>query len=68
MPKKIRELKAMLKKAGFQWRPGKGDHTVWTHHKRPGKKVTLAGNDGDDAKKYLEKEVHQAIREAEGQS
>ena len=65
MPKKIRELKAMLKKAGFRWRPGKGSHTVWTHLKFRGKKVTIAGNDGDDAKKYLEKEVESAIREVE---
>jgi predicted RNA binding protein YcfA (HicA-like mRNA interferase family) len=31
MPKKIRELKAMLRKAGFRWRPGKGSHTIWEH-------------------------------------
>jgi len=64
MAKKIRQLKAMLKKAGFKWRPGKGSHTVWSHHKLPGKNVTLAGNDGDDAKKYMEKDVEDAIREA----
>jgi hypothetical protein len=27
VPKKIRELKAMLRKAGFSSRPGKGSHT-----------------------------------------
>ncbi|WP_322743355.1 type II toxin-antitoxin system HicA family toxin [Sphaerospermopsis aphanizomenoides] len=31
MPNKIRELKKMLKKAGFIERPGKGSHTNWTH-------------------------------------
>jgi predicted RNA binding protein YcfA (HicA-like mRNA interferase family) len=67
MPKKIRELKAMLKKAGFSWRPGKGSHTVWRHLKLPNKRVTLAGNDGDDAKKYMENDVQEAIREVEQQ-
>jgi len=28
---KIRELKAILLKAGFTYRPGKGSHTVWSH-------------------------------------
>jgi predicted RNA binding protein YcfA (HicA-like mRNA interferase family) len=65
MPKKIRELKAMLKKAGFRWRPAKGNHTVWTHHNWPGRKITISGNDGNDAKKYLEKDVFDAIREVE---
>jgi predicted RNA binding protein YcfA (HicA-like mRNA interferase family) len=31
MPKKVRELKAMLRKAGFFVKPGKGSHTVWGH-------------------------------------
>ncbi len=65
MPKKIRELKAMLKKAGFQLRPGKGNHSVWTHALLPGQKITISGNDGDDAKKYLEKDVTAAIKDLE---
>jgi predicted RNA binding protein YcfA (HicA-like mRNA interferase family) len=68
MPKKIRQLKAILKKAGFHWRPGKGSHTVWRHDKLPGKRVTVSGNDGDDAKKYQERDVEEAIREVEKQS
>jgi predicted RNA binding protein YcfA (HicA-like mRNA interferase family) len=67
MPKKIRQLKAMLRRAGFTRRPGKGSHTVWTHPRTPGKSVTVAGQDGDDAKPYLEKEVRDVIREVEGQ-
>jgi predicted RNA binding protein YcfA (HicA-like mRNA interferase family) len=67
MPKKIRELKAMLKKAGFHYRPAKGGHSVWTHFKRPGKKITLAGNDGKDAPRYMKKDVETAIREMEDQ-
>jgi predicted RNA binding protein YcfA (HicA-like mRNA interferase family) len=65
MPKKVRELKAMLRKAGFSYRPGKGSHSVWSHLKLPGKSVTVSGNDGDDAPGYLEKQVKRAIREAE---
>ena len=49
MPRKVRELKALLRKAGFVGRSGKGDHTVWTHPKAK-KSVVLSGNDGDDAR------------------
>jgi predicted RNA binding protein YcfA (HicA-like mRNA interferase family) len=64
VPKKIRELKRMLKKAGFLSRPGKGSHTHWWHARRP-KPFTVSGKDGSDAKPYQEREVEQAIREAE---
>jgi len=50
MPKKIRELKKMLKKADFQEVKGKGSHTNWIHPKYPGK-VTLSGKDGDIKRK-----------------
>ena len=68
MPKKVRELKAMLSKAGFTGRPGKGNHSVWTHPKLSNRSVTVAGNDGDDAKRYLERQVEAAIRDAESKS
>jgi predicted RNA binding protein YcfA (HicA-like mRNA interferase family) len=61
MPKKVRQLKAMLKKAGFRWRPGRGSHTVWDHPSYPEISVTVSGNDGDDAHRYQEKEVNEAI-------
>ncbi len=60
MPKKIRELKQMLRKSGFAERPGKGSHTNWTHPDYGGR-VTIAGKNGSDAKRYLENEVKQAI-------
>ena len=60
MPKKIRELKQMLRKSGFDERPGKGSHTNWTHPNYAGR-VTIAGKDGSDAKRYLEQEVKKAI-------
>ena len=61
MPPKIRELKAMLLKAGLRLLPtGKGSHRQYGHPSliRP---VTISGHDGDDAKRYQEQEVHQAI-------
>ena len=60
MPKKIRELKAMLRKADFSSRPGKGSHVVWRHPSLSDK-LTLAGNDGDDAQRYQEKRVQQIL-------
>ncbi len=54
MPKKIRELKSMLLKAGFTYRPAKGSHTIWEHPTIPNK-ITLCGKDSDDAPRYLEK-------------
>ena len=72
MPRKIRQLKADLRRAGFAMRPGKGSHTVWEHPLVPDD-LTLAGHDGDDAKPYQEKDVrtfvqaaHQAEENQEG--
>jgi predicted RNA binding protein YcfA (HicA-like mRNA interferase family) len=60
MPKKIRELKAMLSKAGFRWRPGKGSHTIWEHPLAE-KSVTLSGQDGSDARRYHEVQVNEQL-------
>ena len=60
MPKKIRELKAMLSKAGFRWRPGKGSHTIW-EHPLADKAITLAGKDGRDAQRYQERQVAEQL-------
>ena len=64
MPKKIRELKQMLRQAGFSEFPGKGSHTNWIHPLYAGK-ITVSGNDGADAKRYQEKEIQQAIEAVE---
>ncbi len=56
VPKKIRELKRLMLKAGFTYEPGKGSHTKWSHVLLSGK-VTLSGKDGDDAKPYQERDV-----------
>ncbi|KAI9130435.1 type II toxin-antitoxin system HicA family toxin [Acaryochloris sp. CCMEE 5410] len=60
MPKKIRELKSMLRKAGFSEQPAKGSHTKWLHPLYPGR-ITLSGKDGQDAKPYQEKEIAKAL-------
>jgi hypothetical protein len=60
MPKKIRELKAELRRAGFRWRPGKGSHTVW-EHPLADKAIALSGADGQDARRYQQNEVEEQI-------
>ena len=69
MPKKIRELKAMLRKAGFSSRPGKGSHTFRVHPALTDR-ITISGADGDDAQRYQEAEVRnilRKLREAQGE-
>lgn len=63
MPKKIRELKKMVAKAGFEFLRdrGKGSHTMWRHLLLPDPLV-IPGKDGDDAPRYLEKEVKDALK------
>ena len=63
MPRKIRELIADLKAAGFENRGGKGSHRNFVHPK-VSKPVTISGNPGDDAKKYQEQAVLKAIEES----
>ncbi|NET01019.1 MAG: type II toxin-antitoxin system HicA family toxin [Sphaerospermopsis sp. SIO1G2] len=67
MPKKIRELKQILKQAGFTEIPGKGSHTNWIHLLYNGK-ITISGKDSADAKKYQEKEIKQAIQQIESKT
>jgi predicted RNA binding protein YcfA (HicA-like mRNA interferase family) len=63
MPKKILDLKQLLRKAGFTCKRGKGSHTKWKHPQAK-KMVILSGNDGSDAKPYQEREVEAALAEA----
>jgi predicted RNA binding protein YcfA (HicA-like mRNA interferase family) len=62
MPKKIRELKAILLKAGFVYRPGKGSHTVWSHPLLD-YSLTLSGKDGADGDRYQERDVWNALKD-----
>ncbi len=61
MPKKLRELIASLKRAGFSERQGKGSHRIFQHE--TGVYVVLSGKPGNDAKKYQERQVAQAIQQ-----
>ena len=62
MPQKIRELKQILRQAGFTEIAGKGSHTNWTHPNYSGK-LTISGQNSDDAKRYQEKDIRKAIEE-----
>lgn len=63
MPRKIRDLIADLLAAGFENHGGKGSHRNFIHSnvKKP---ITIAGNDGSDAKRYQERAVQRAIEES----
>ena len=52
MPRKIRQLKADLRSAGFVESSERGKGTV---------RVILSGHDGADVKPYQEREVREAI-------
>jgi predicted RNA binding protein YcfA (HicA-like mRNA interferase family) len=62
MPQKIRDLLAALRDVGFEEIPGagKGSHRKLVHPRYAGA-VTVSGKTGDDAKRYQEKQVAQAI-------
>ncbi len=66
MPRKIRQLKADLRRAGFVLVPkrGKGSHTFWVFAHDEGIDITLSGKDGDDARLYQEQDVREAIAQA----
>jgi predicted RNA binding protein YcfA (HicA-like mRNA interferase family) len=64
MPQKIRELKQMLRQAGFTEIAGKGSHTNWVHPNYLGK-LTISGQNSADAKRYQEKAVREAIAETQ---
>lgn len=60
MPRKIRQLISDLKRAGFELDRQKGSHRQFKHQVFPGV-ISLSGADGDDALRYQEKQVTQAI-------
>ncbi len=63
MPRKIRQLKADLRTAGAAQVTQEGSHTKWKHPRLPGTLVELAGQDGDDAKPYQERDIRKALRQ-----
>ena len=62
MPRKLRELRADLRRAGFALDHQSGSHQVWKHPLVPGIAANLAGSDGADAKPYQEAEVRRALQ------
>jgi len=56
VPRKIRELKSALQRAGCVCENAKGSHAKWSHP-AVSDKLILSGNDGADAKPYQEKMV-----------
>jgi predicted RNA binding protein YcfA (HicA-like mRNA interferase family) len=69
MPPKIRELERRLKRAGFKIEPGrgKGSHRVYKHPAVRGVTVTMAGQLGDDADRYQEADVSEALAYVQAQ-
>ncbi len=65
MPRKIRELVRLLRKAGFVHRGGHGSHRNLKHPS--GVRITISGRLGDDAKPYQERDVDQVLKEAGGE-
>ncbi|MFN0079721.1 MAG: type II toxin-antitoxin system HicA family toxin [Prosthecobacter sp.] len=60
MPRKIRQLISDLNRAGFELDRQKGSHRQFKHQVFPGI-ITLSGGEGDDAQRYQEKQIAQAI-------
>ena len=50
MPRKLRDLRADLRRAGFVMDHQTGSHQVWQHPLGPGIGANVAGKDGADAK------------------
>jgi hypothetical protein len=62
VPRKLRQLRVDLRRAGFAVDHQTGSHQVWRHTLLHGVRVNLAGNDGADALVYQEREVREALR------
>jgi predicted RNA binding protein YcfA (HicA-like mRNA interferase family) len=65
MPRKIRQLLQDLNQAGFILDRQRGSHRQFRHIRFPGV-ITLSGSEGDDAHRYQEKQVAQAIAKVVG--
>lgn len=64
MPPKIRDLISELERAGFVNRGGRGSHRNFEHPQR-GKRITISGSPGDDAKPYQVRQVATALKDIE---
>jgi predicted RNA binding protein YcfA (HicA-like mRNA interferase family) len=64
LPRKIRELESTLRRAGFACEAARGSHRKWIHPS--GRMVVISGAGGDDAKRYQEAQVEQAVADVGG--
>jgi predicted RNA binding protein YcfA (HicA-like mRNA interferase family) len=62
MPRKLRELRDDLRRAGFVVDRQRGSHQMWKHPQQPGISAVLAGQDSADAQPYQERQVRQALQ------
>lgn len=69
MPKKIRQLISLLRRAGFRKETQEGSHRKFEKETEDGKtiRVGVSGKEGDDAHHYQEAAVKEAIRRARGE-
>jgi predicted RNA binding protein YcfA (HicA-like mRNA interferase family) len=65
MPRKIRELLADLRRAGFYLDRQAGSHRQFKHAGLAGV-ITVSGGEGADAKHYQERQVRAAIARIDG--
>lgn len=65
MPRKLRQLRADLRRAGWIIDRQSGSHQIWKHALLPAQEVNLAGADGSDAHRYQERDVREAVRLAQ---
>ena len=64
MVRKLRQLRADLRGAGFTVARQTGSHQTWQHPAVPGYSLTVAGADGADAQPYQERDVRDALARA----
>ena len=64
MPRQMRELRADLRRSGWDIVRQTGSHQIWKHSLVPGVEVNLVGQDGADAHHYQERDVREAVRRA----
>src|SRR4051794_16417397 len=62
MPRKVREIRADLRRAGFVIAHVDGSHETWRHPS--GARVVLSGHDGADAQIYQERQARRQIAAA----
>ena len=62
--RKLRQLRADLRRAGFSVTRQTGSHQTWQHPAVQGYSLTVAGADGADAQPYQERDVRDALARA----